>query len=200
MMRESFCLCVCLLRNKKPFISSIYRYYFIFFFFFISIPKWKGRRETSRLCPEWQCFSLWETADWLVWHVRYRQQMNDYWQHHVLFLKLHKWRAPLFCPWWDWWRRGVTVGVGGQRMWNSQICWSAPSKCRCIDFDHGSFPHGCLCMPYPKQHSQDQGLVGVSLPHESFPAPLGGGGKADDQHGVTKIKPAMGNMHGRGRL
>lgn len=39
---------------------------------------------------------------------------------------------------------------------NSQICRSAPSKCQCIDFDHGSFPHGCPCMP-ARHCSQDRG-------------------------------------------
>lgn len=47
---------------------------------------------------------------------------------------------------------------------NSQICWSAPSKCQCIDFNHTSFLDGCLCTPYPKYCSQDEGLAGALVP------------------------------------
>lgn len=140
--------------------------------------------------------------------------MNNYRQHHVLSLKLHKWRVPLSCPWCF---SGCCSFFGsnvlrrrqqrGKRR-NSQICWSAPSKCRCIDFDHRSFPLGCLCMPYLKQHSHDQGLVGAFLPPPPLPntslllrdALRMTGAEARDQHGVTKIKSVMAGMTRRGSL
>lgn len=159
-----------------------------------------GRGQRNKLCPLRRCR--------LASLPCHRQPMSDYWQRHALSLKLHKSRVPLFCPWWfsggcffpsvvmflPWCQEREKKKT---RMWNSQICRSAPSKCRCIDFNHRSSPLGCLCMPYPKQHSQDQGLVGALLPLESFPAPLGR--PEDDRSGGWR--PAWWNQsqvcHGR---
>lgn len=59
-------------------------------------------------------------------------------------------------------------------------------------------------MPYPKQHSQDQGLVGALLPLNPslllWDALRMTEAEAGDRHGVTKIRSMMAKMTGRGSL
>lgn len=168
---RNFCLCL-FYQKKKPWFPSF----------------------SSKLYM-WRNINFFSTLKWTVWEKTSTQIGMRYGR--VYHVTGSQWRiidSIMLCPWScinqeslfsvpDGFQEvvfffggNVFAMVPGEektRMWNSQICWSAPSKCRCIDFNHRSFPLGCLCMPYPKQHSQDQGLVGALLPPESFSAPLG---------------------------